>query len=355
MSEMTTRERMKLTYAHREADRAPFYDFPWESTIENWHAQGLPEGVSWQEYFGLDRVYTITADNSPRYPLEILEQTDQYTVRRTEWGLTIRQWNHHGGTPEFLDYTVTDKDSWLKARQRMTPSRDRIDWKKLEREYRVCRQRGDWFEALAWFGFDVTHSWMLGTERLLIGLIEDPQWCRDMFGHYLDVSLALLEMIWEAGYEFDVLTWYDDLGYKLGQFMSVDMYCDLLKPFHAKAAEWAHSHGIKVRLHSCGDIRPFLPEFIEIGIDALNPLEVKAGVDPLEVKREWGDRLVLHGGLNAVLWNKPEEIIAEIERVVPTLKSDGGYIFASDHSIPDDVDFATFGRIVEAYKQAARY
>ncbi len=353
--EMTTRERMELTYAHREADRAPFYDFPWESTIERWHTEGLPEGVCWQDYFALDRTYTILVDNSPRYPVEILEQTEEYTVRRSEWGVTIRQWNHHGGTPEFLDYTVTDKDSWDKARQRMTPSRDRIDWKKLEREYRLRRRRGDWFEGMAWFGFDVTHSWMLGTERLLVALIEDPQWCRDMFGHYLEVSLALLEMVWDAGYEFDVLTWYDDLGFKLGQFMSVDMYRDLLKPYHRRAVEWAHSRGVKVRLHSCGDIRPFLPEFHDIGIDCLNPLEVKAGVDPLELKRQWGDTLVLHGGLNAVLWDKPEEIIAEIERVVPVLKSGGGYIFASDHSVPDSVDFATFSRIVEAYKRVAAY
>ena len=353
--EMTTRERMELTYAHREADRAPFYDFPWESTIERWHAEGLPEKVSWEDHFALDRTYTIAVDNSPRYPVEILEQTAEYTVHRTAWGVTIREWNQHGGTPEFLDYTVTDKDSWSKARQRMTPSRDRIDWKKLEREYRVRRQRGDWFEALAWFGFDVTHSWMLGTERLLVALIEDPEWCRDMFGHYLDVSLELLEMVWDAGYEFDVLTWYDDLGFKLGQFMSVDMYRELLKPYHRQAVEWAHSHGIKVRLHSCGDIRPFLPEFHDIGIDCLNPLEVKAGIDPLELKRGWGDKLVLHGGLNVVLWDSPEEIIAEIERVVPTLKGGGGYIFASDHSIPDSVDFATFSRIVEAYKRTAAY
>ncbi|MBW7997396.1 MAG: hypothetical protein FVQ81_12650 [Candidatus Glassbacteria bacterium] len=355
MGEMTTRERMRLTYEHREADRAPFFDFPWESTVERWHREGLPGGVRWEDHFGLDRVFTISVDNSPRYPVEILERTDEYTLKRTEWGVTLKQWNHHGGTPEFLDYTVTDRDSWNEARRRMTPSRDRIDWKLLEREYRACRERGDWFEALAWFGFDVTHSWMLGTERLLVALLEDPDWCREMFGHYLDTSLALLEMVWDAGYEFDILTWYDDLGFKQGQFISVAMYRELLKPYHQRAVEWAHRRGIRTRLHSCGDIRPFLPEFRDIGIDCLNPLEVKAGVDPLALKRDWGGELVLHGGLNAVLWDRPEEIVAEIERVVPVLKAGGGYIFASDHSIPDSVDFDTFSRIVETYKRVAVY
>ena len=355
MKKMTTRERMGCVYAHREGDRAPFFDFPWESTIERWQNEGIPAGTSWQDYFGLDRVYTIYADNSPRYPKEVLEEAEEYSVLTTEWGVKLRQWKHHGGTPEFLDYTVTDPDSWAKARARMTPSRDRIDWARLKREYRACRERGDWFECMAWFGFDVTHSWMLGTERLLVALIENPEWCMEMFGHYLDVSLALLEMILEEGYKFDVLTWYDDLGYKQSQFMSVDMYRELLKPFHRRAAEWAHQRGIKVRLHSCGDVRPFLPEFVEIGIDCLNPLEVKAGMDPLSIKSEWGDKLVLHGGINAVLWDSPDEVVAEIERVAPVLKAGGGYIFASDHSVPDSVSLATFGRIVDAYKKAAAY
>ncbi|HLA40259.1 MAG TPA: uroporphyrinogen decarboxylase family protein, partial [Candidatus Glassbacteria bacterium] len=76
---------------------------------------------------------------------------------------------------------------------------------------------------------------------------------------------------------------------------------------------------------------------------------------PLQIKSEYGDRLVLHGGVNAVLWDKPEEIAAEIERVVPVLKEHGGYIFASDHSIPDTVSLPDFRRIVECVKRSGAY
>jgi len=351
MPQLTTHERISRMYEHREADRVPFFDFPWDTTIERWHAEGMPQGVSFEDYFGLDRVFTITVDNSPRYEKRTVEETEDYIISTTEWGVTMKNWKHASSTPEFIDFTITDPDSWRAAKARMVPSRDRIPWELLKKEYRTSRERGDWIEALIWFGFDVTHSWAVGTQRLLIALIEEPEWCMDMFSHFLEVNLTLLEMVWEQGYRFDSITWYDDLGYKGSQFMSMAMYRELLKPFHRRAVEWAKARGLKSRLHSCGDVRPLVPEFVELGIDALNPLEVKAGMDPVKIKQEYGRELVLHGGVNAVLWDKPDQIEEEIRRVLPRLKEGGGYIFASDHSIPDTVGLEDFRRIMNCCKQ----
>ena len=90
-------------------------------------------------------------------------------------------------------------------------------------------------------------------------------------------------------------------------------------------------------------------------LDALNPLEVKAGMDPIKLKREYGDKLVLHGGVNAVLWDDRDAIISEIDRVIPVLKENGGYIFSSDHSIPNSVSLANFRAIVDEIKRVGRY
>jgi uroporphyrinogen decarboxylase len=206
-----------------------------------------------------------------------------------------------------------------------------------------------------WFGFDVTHSHFVGTERVLMALIEDPEWCREMFEHELEVNLRLLDMVWEAGYEFDCLRWPDDMGYKQNQFFSLETYRRLLKPVHRRAIEWAHRKGIRAELHSCGDIRPFVPELVEIGLDGLNPLEVKAGMDPLELKRRFGDRLLLHGGINAVLWDEEEAIEEEMRRLLPALKEGGGYVFSSDHSVPSSVGLENFRRIVELAKELGAY
>ena len=88
-----------------------------------------------------------------------------------------------------------------------------------------------------------------------------------------------------------------------------------------------------------------------VGFDALHPMEVKAGMDPAQVKKEYGDRLVLHGGFNAMLWQDKEAILAEIHRLLPILMESGGYIFASDHSIPNYVTFDTMKAIVSLVKE----
>jgi uroporphyrinogen decarboxylase len=237
----------------------------------------------------------------------------------------------------------------------MTPDRDRVDWERLRREYPRWREQGAWIRAGFWFGFDITHSHFVGTERLLMAMCTDPEWVVDMWNHELDVDIALFEMVWDAGYRFDAIGWPDDMGYKLHQFFSLDMYREMLKPVHKRACDWAHARGCKVHLHSCGDIRPFVPELIEIGVDMLNPLEVKAGVDPVELKRQYGKELAFHGGLNAVLYEKPDLLWEEMKKVIPAMKAGGGYVASTDHSVPDSVSLEKFGEFVALAKQLGSY
>ena len=355
MPELTTRERFARIFAHQEADRIPITDLPWKSTIARWQAEGLPAGVGFEDYFDLDHVQMLFTDNSPQYEKRVLEETDEYQVYVSDHGVTQRQWKHAESTPEFLQFTVVDPATWQAAKRRITPSPDRIDWEQLKTDYPRWQAQGHWVQASLWFGYDVTASWLVGTERVLMALAEDPRWLMDIFEHMLENQLALLDQVWDAGYRFDSVYWWDDMGYKQHQFFSLRTYRQVLKPFHQRAINWAHQKGIRAHLHSCGDIRPFVPELIGMGLDALNPLEVKAGMDPLALKREYGRDLVLHGGINAVLWDQPELIRAEMERLVPALKAGGGYIFSSDHSVPSSVSFQDFGEIVALAKKLGAY
>ncbi len=352
---MTTHERFSRMYAHQEADRIPVIDSPWGATIERWQREGLPRDVSFEDYFDLDKIAHIGVDNSPRYPEQVIEETEDYVINTTRWGATLKNWKHIASTPEFMRFKIDSPDAWRDAKALMTPTPDRIPWQHLKSNYARWRAEGAWIEAGLWFGFDVTHSWTVGTERLLIALIEDPAWCSDMFNHFLDVNIALLDQVWDAGYTFDAVNWPDDMGYKHNQFFSLRTYRNLVKPVHKRAVDWAHAKGVKVRLHSCGDVNPFIPEFIEIGIDALNPLEVKAGMDPCGIKRAYGDNLVLHGGINAVLWDDKERIEEEMRRVIPIVKENGGYIFSSDHSVPSSVSLENFRTITTLAKSLGRY
>ena len=204
---------------------------------------------------------------------------------------------------QFLAHTITSPQAWQAARQRIDTSSDRIPWDHLRKDYPIWKENGHWIQAQLWFGFDVTHSWMVGAERVLLALLEQPAWMT----------------------------------------------------FHQRAIGWAHAKGIKAHLHSCGDVRPFVPELVGMGLDALNPLEVKAGMDPLALKREYGKDLVLHGGINAVLWDRPDLIRSEMELTIPVLKKAGGYIFSSDHSVPSSISLDDFGRILNLAKELGSY
>jgi len=225
----------------------------------------------------------------------------------------------------------------------------------LKKEYPRWVAEGRWKRANFWFGFDVTHSWMMGTTNVLMAMVEEPELITDMFDTYLNRCETLFSRIWDAGYRFDEVSWPDDMGYKGTTFFSPAMYREMVKPFHARAVKWAHDHGIYARLHSCGNIMDLVPDIVDTGMDALNPLEVKAGMDALKLKREYGDKLVLHGGINALYWKDADRIVAEINEKVPVLKENGGYIFSSDHSIPNDVSLENMKRIVAAAKEAGKY
>ncbi|MFZ5515045.1 MAG: uroporphyrinogen decarboxylase family protein [Candidatus Zhuqueibacterota bacterium] len=352
---LTSRERFQRMFEHRDADRVPIIDDPWNATIERWQNEGMPANAHYVEFFGLDYVADIYVDNSPGFEKKVIEETGDYVIYTTEWGATLKNWKHAASTPEFIDFTLKDRESWRKFRERIRPDADRVNWDYLRKNYAAWKKQGYWIQTCLWFGFDVTHSWIVGTEKLLMALVEDPQWCVDIFSHTLETNLSLMDRVWDAGYHFDSVRWPDDMGYKHNQFFSIAMYRELLKPFHRRAIEWAHRKGVKAHLHSCGDVNPFIPEFIEMGLDGLNPLEVKAGMDAVHLKKTYGQQLLLHGGINAVLWDDREAIEQEILEKVPRLKESGGYIFSSDHSVPSSVSLTDFQYIVDLAKRVGAY
>ncbi|MDR3121997.1 MAG: hypothetical protein LBU58_11805 [Clostridiales bacterium] len=355
MDRMTSKERFARMFAHKEADRVPIIDSPWAGTLARWKREGMPADADWRDFFHVDKVERIEADTSPRYENKVIEETDEFVITTSSWGVTMKNFKVPDSTPEFLDYKVDTPERWAEAVERMTPSRDRVDWDHLRENYPKWQADGRWIEGLFWFGFDVTHSWMAGMETILIAMLEYPDWVRGMFDTFLDRSIAQFEMIWDEGYRFDSVFWYDDMGYKDRTFFSNDLYAELLQPVHKRAIDWAHNHGIKAHLHSCGDIMTRVPQLVEIGLDALNPIEIKAGMDLGGLKRDYGKKLVLHGGADALYLDKPDKILPYIEAVLPVVKRDGGYVFSSDHSIPNTVSLETYRAVVDAVKRFGAY
>lgn len=352
---MTSKERFRRIFEKREADRIPIVDNPWIGTLLRWFEEGMPREMDWEDYFGIDKIGAVHCDMSPRYPVKIIEETEEYTIATTGWGVTLKNFKVPDSTPEFLDFKIKDSTIWKEAKQRMKQDISRFDMSKLRKEYPKWQKEGCWLQANFWFGFDVAHSWMSGTETILIAMLEEPEWVYDIFNTYLDLSIQQYELLQKQGYVFDEVFWCDDMGYKSRTFFSMDLYRSLLKPVQKRAVDWIHKNGMYAHLHSCGYIMPFVPELIEIGVDALNPLEVKAGMDPVVLKEKFGDKLTLHGGMNAMNWNNTEVTLDEIRKIVPILKKNGGYIFSSDHSIPNSVSLQNYRAIVDCVKKEGSY
>ena len=356
MVKLTERERMIRTYKHQEVDRIPLCDSAWEGTQKRWYNEGMPKDIFWEEYFGFDKRIQVLADNSPRYEQRVLEENDRYVIETTKWGATQKAFRELDSTPEVLEFYYDRPERWEEAKAKMlTYHEDRIPWQRLKENHPKWRAEGRFIQLVVWFGFDVAHSRMTGTENMLINLYEDPEWATDIFETYLTSSLDLCERILDAGYEFDGIKWYDDMGYKGTPFFSPQMYRELLKPYHKRAVDWAHERGMVAELHSCGFIEPLLPDIIETGVDMINPLEVKAGMDPFKLKALYGDKVAFHGGINAQLWDNIELVKAEMERIIPVLKEGGGYVFASDHSIPNSVSLQNMTEISRLAHELGRY
>jgi len=355
MSKMTTHERFTRMFEHREADRVAMWDFPWPGTLARWYREGLPAGVGYEEYFDVDSVGRIAVDSSPLYTERIVEESEKYITKFTKWGYTETNFKNDDSTPHLTSHTITDEKEWLKAKARIKLSADRILWDQIKEDYPKWRSEGRWILADVSFSPSFFMAYVVGTERYLMALLEEPEWCIDMSNHTLELELNLLDMVWEAGYKFDMLNIRDDLAYAHSLFFSIDVYKQVVKPAHKKAVDWAHNKGIKARLHCCGSVEPLLPEIVDVGFDALHPLQIKAGMKPDKVKEAYGDNIVIHGGFDAMLWKDIDAIKAEMDRLMPILKQDGGYIFASDHSIPNDVCFENIKEIIRYAKELGKY
>ena len=356
MKTLTERERILRTYRHQEVDRIPMLDSAWTGTVRRWQNEGLPKDVSWVDYFGFDHQIRVGTDNSPRFAKKVLEENDRYKIVTTQWGTTQKVFRELDSTPENLNYYFDSSDRWEEAKKAMlTFHEDRIPWDYLKNNYPRWKAEGRFLQLTVWFGFDVAHSHMIGTENFLVGMLEEPEWVTDVFDTYLKTSLDLCQRILDAGYEFDGVFWYDDMGYKGTPFFSPQTYRELLQPYHKKVVDWAHERGMVTELHSCGFIEPLLPDVVQTGVEMLNPLEIKAGMDPQRLKSTYGDKLAFHGGINAQLWDNIDRVKAEMERIIPLMKEGGGYVFASDHSIPNSVSFENMKEIAALAHKLGKY
>ncbi|MBN1261583.1 MAG: hypothetical protein JXB35_12975 [Anaerolineae bacterium] len=203
-------------------------------------------------------------------------------------------------------------------------------------DYFICYDVGGIFER----------SWGLrGLDRFLIDLVEQPDIACAIMDRMTDLYIANVTRVLEAGGgRINMAYTWDDVAHQHGLMISPRMWRKFMAPRHQRlnAAIRAADPHVKIMYHSCGAIAPLIPSLLDdLGIDVLNPLQPQArGMDPARLKADFGDRLAFHGGVDlqyTLPHGNPDEVRAEVRRLIDTLGVGGGYVLAAAHYIQNDV------------------
>ncbi len=211
------------------------------------------------------------------------------------------------------------------------------------------------------FPFERAHA-MQGMDKFLMHMATEPEFAAALLRKITDLCKTLMgHFLAECGDLIDIIKIGDDLGMQSGLLISPRMYRRLLKPLHAEFIAFIkeRTHA-KVFFHTDGDVFDLIPDFIEIGVDILNPIQTSAGrmANLAELKKQYGRNMVFCGAIDThhiLPHGTPAAVREEVRRVINLLGPGGGYMVASVHTIMNDVPAENILAMVDAVEEFGRY
>jgi uroporphyrinogen-III decarboxylase len=198
---------------------------------------------------------------------------------------------------------------------------------------------------------------IVGSENVFLWIGLEP----DALGEFIDrigefaVELTKAQ-IKAAGGMLDGMVVWGDVAYTNAMLFSPDYWRRFFKGWVRKIIDVCHENDLPVIYHGCGNVKAIFADFIEVGVDAYNPLEAKAGLDVVELRQEYGHEIGFCGNMDVVTWaNGTKE---ELKRAVLTklnAAKGGGFIFQSDHSVPSNVSGESYDYVVKLVREYGRY
>jgi len=204
-------------------------------------------------------------------------------------------------------------------------------------DYAIIAALGPPYELFFGLGTGDFQSWM-------ITLATEPDYVEALLTRITDAWLENLRRFVSAvGDRVHILQFNDDLGTQDAPFLSVRMFRERIFPHYKRGLDWIHQHTrMKVFMHNDGAIARFIPTLIEMGVDILNPVQTTAtGMDPVKLKREFGDRIVFWGGScdcqHTLAFGTPDQVAREVREAIRVFAPGGGYVLAPVHNIQANV------------------
>ena len=360
---MTARERFRRQMRFERVDHSVRWESWgfWGQTIARWRKEGLPEGASPEEYFGLDpRVYLEVASGMTALPYDpafeqvVIERTEKHVVYRNAQGILMRERADHAGLsmPQWLDFPVKTRADWEKMRDERldpdTPTRY-PDWAAIHRK---------WDERACPLGLSIVGAYgtprnLFGEERLALVYYDDPDFVHEIMKWWVWFYKRLISNVTANLPGIDYVFLWEDMAYKTGPLISPAFVKRFMIPYYEELIDHIYACDIPtVLLDTDGNAEALLDLFLEAGIRALIPLEVAADMEPTKIRKRYGRRLALAGGIDKrAVAEGGEAMRREVMRKVPDLLKDGGYIPAEDHSTPPDTPFENFRAFVELLRE----
>jgi len=365
-------QRVIAALEHREGDRVPVGEFFWTNFLRRARTElDVGDDFDPYRYWDLDMI-VINPNMDPHITgIEVLEDDGYRKLVKTGFGATIERRSTYP-MPNYLDFEIKtfeqaealEFDDPKDRRRYFEAIDDQINsvGDELNLGLPSYAERVDMYaEDFCIFGSVCEPHEMIwrimGTENVLIKLAEQPDRMArfiEKLGDFL-VGIVAGQIAAAAGKLSGIYIW-GDIAYDHGMFFSPTYWRRVYKPQLERICAAAHKAGLKTIYHGCGNAAPVFEDMIEAGVDAYNPLEAKAGLDVVDLKRRFGRRWAFNGNIDVrvLATNDRDKVRREVLTKLNAAKG-GGFILQSDHSIPDNVDPSTYGYMIELVRQYGNY
>jgi len=365
-------ERMNKALNHEEPDRIPVSDFFWGSFLERWRTEkDLPGDTDIYKYYDLDWIVTIPNMDPHIKEFEVIRETDEEVVVRTGFEAILRK-KFADPMPEFIEFE-TDTIEKVEAFEFDDPWDDRRYFSGGDNQIGgvgdgYARNLPPWIETVKslYPNFPVYGSQceaneyltrIVGGKNFLLWIAMYPEQMGRFITRINEWALELLKaQIKAADGLIDGMVIWGDVAYRKDVFFSPDYWRKWYKPGLKAMVQTCHEAGLPVIYHGCGNVRRIFADFIEVGIDAYNPLEAKAGMDVVDLRRQYGHQIGFCGNMNVIEWAdlSKEELKPIVLRKLNAGKG-GGMIFQSDHSVPSNVSAENYEYVINLVREYGQY
>ena len=365
-------DRMRNALHHLEPDRVPISDFFWTGFLKRWREElGLPDDADIYSYYDLDWIVTVPNMDPHIKAFEILKETENEVVVHTGFEATIQK-RLDLPMPAFVGF-ATDTIEKMAEFTFDDPWDDRRYLRGGDNQIggvgdAFARNLPPWIEGVKSIhpNFPVYGSvceghemlWrIIGSENTLLWMALYPDEVARFVERISEFSLELTKaQIKAADGLLDGMVIWGDVAYKKDLLFSPAYWRNHFKPGVKAIVDVCHQNGLPVIYHGCGNVSRIFEDFIEIGVDAYNPLEAKAGLDVVQLRRQFGHRIAFCGNMDVIAWAHEDR--DTLQRTVLTklnAAKGGGFIFQSDHSVASNISGENYDYVVKLVREYGKY